>query len=192
MISEHVAVAEPITSEYADSTSFGGAGRRAVFLDRDGVINVNHGYVHTPEATDWVPGIFDFSRAARHAGYLLIVVTNQAGIARGFYSREQFVAYTQWQHARFESEAAPLLATYYCPHHPVFGLGEYHVECECRKPKPGMLLAAAERYGIDLGRSIMLGDKVSDMEAARAAGIGVSRVIEDVVPPFFLLMGSLG
>lgn len=145
---------------------------RALFLDRDGVININHGYVHTSEKTDWMPGIFDLARAARRAGYVLVVVTNQAGIARGFYTAAQFEAYTRWMHGCFVREGAPLLATYYCPHHPDVGLGGGGVQCACRKPAPGMLLAATAQWGINPAASILIGDQPSDIAAARAAGIG--------------------
>lgn len=154
--------------------------RRALFLDRDGVINRNHGYVHTPEATDWLPGIFDRVRTASHAGYLPVVVTNQAGIGRGYYDEAAFLDYTAWMHARFAEQGAPLLATYWCPHHPEAGLGEYRVACACRKPQPGMLLAAMREFGLDLSASMLAGDAEADLEAARSAGVmRLQRVVED-------------
>ncbi|MGH8037806.1 MAG: D-glycero-alpha-D-manno-heptose-1,7-bisphosphate 7-phosphatase [Stenotrophomonas sp.] len=148
------------------------ATRRALLLDRDGVINVNFGYVHTPDTTQWVEGIFDLCRAAQAAGFGLVVVTNQAGIGRGLYTEAQFADYTLWMMDQLAAHDIEILRTYYCPHHPVAGLGEYRVECECRKPRPGMILAAASDLGIDLATSIMIGDKASDMLAARAAGVG--------------------
>jgi D-glycero-D-manno-heptose 1,7-bisphosphate phosphatase len=149
-----------------------GASRKALFLDRDGVINVNHGYVHTAEQTDWVPGIFDLCKVARDAGFNLIVVTNQAGVARGYYDEAALVAYTQWMHQQFREKGVPLLATYYCPHHPEAGVGQWLSDCDCRKPNPGMILAAVEQFGLDLPASAMVGDMPSDRQAARAAGIG--------------------
>lgn len=155
--------------------------RKALFLDRDGVINVNHGYVHTIERTEWVPGIYELCRAAQAEGYLLVVVTNQAGIARGYYTEDTFRQYARWIHGQFESQGIHLAATYYCPHHPEFGIGEYGCSCDCRKPKPGMILAAAEQLNIDLSASVLLGDQQSDIDAARAAGIGLSwQVNEDL------------
>ncbi len=145
---------------------------RALFLDRDGVINVNHGYVHTPEATDWVPGIFELCRRAADLGHALIVVTNQAGIGRGLYTAAQFETYTQWMLGQFAARGIEILAVYHCPHHPTAGVGDYRRDCECRKPAPGMLLAAARDYGIDLQRSTLVGDKCSDMQAGRSAGVG--------------------
>ncbi|MCD9085885.1 HAD family hydrolase [Stenotrophomonas sp. SY1] len=155
------------------------ATRRALLLDRDGVINVNFGYVHTPESTQWVDGIFDLCRAAEAAGYALVVVTNQAGIARGFYSEEQFAQYTDWMLQQFSMRGINILRVYYCPHHPSAGEGVYRVDCECRKPRPGMILAAAQDMDIDLAESAMIGDKASDMQAGRAAGVGMCIQIED-------------
>ncbi len=153
--------------------------RRALLLDRDGVINVNFGYVHTPEGTQWVDGIFDLCRAAEAAGYILVVVTNQAGIARGFYSEEQFVQYTDWMLQQFSMRGISILRVYYCPHHPSAGHGVYQVDCQCRKPRPGMILAAAQDLDIDLSESVMIGDKASDMLAGCAAGVGRCIQIED-------------
>lgn len=165
--------------------------RRALFLDRDGVINANHGYVHTPERTDWIPGIFELVADAHARGYLPIVVTNQAGIGRGLYDEAAFLAYTAWMHAQFAARATPLLATFWCPHHPDAGLGDYRVECACRKPAPGMLREAIAQFGIDPARSLMIGDKQGDLDAAESAGIparllceqdwgeGLARMLED-------------
>ena len=145
--------------------------RKALFLDRDGVININHGYVHTPANTDWVPGIFELVAKAHARGYLPIVVTNQAGIGRGLYAEAAFLDYTTWMHAQFAARGTPLLATYWCPHHPEAGIGDYRVDCDCRKPRPGMLLEAIARFDIDPARSLMIGDKQGDLDAAAAAGV---------------------
>ncbi|GLQ95665.1 D,D-heptose 1,7-bisphosphate phosphatase [Dyella mobilis] len=147
-------------------------------MDRDGVINVNHGYVHTADQTEWVPGIFELCKTAASAGYALVVVTNQAGIARGYYSEEAFRQYTSWLHEQFELRGIHLSATYYCPHHPEFGVGEFKVQCNCRKPGPGMLLAAADDLFLDLGRSVLVGDMPSDLEAAKAAGVRSSFFVD--------------
>lgn len=147
------------------------APRKALFLDRDGVINVNHGYVHTPADTDWVPGIFELVANAHARGHAAIVVTNQAGIGRGLYDEAAFLDYTAWMHAQFAARGTPLLATYWCPHHPGEGLGHYRVDCACRKPRPGMLLAASARFDIDPARSLMVGDKQGDLDAAASAGV---------------------
>lgn len=152
----------------------------ALFLDRDGVINADHGYVHTPDDTDWVPGIFDLCRRASELGMPRIVVTNQAGIARGLYTEASFRQYTTWMHGEFARRGTPLLATFYCPHHPQAGLGGLKVDCDCRKPGAAMLEAASRMYGIDLSTSVLVGDKVSDIQAGRAAGIGRCFLLRDV------------
>lgn len=144
---------------------------KALFLDRDGIINVNHGYVHEPGRTDWVPGIFELCAAARDAGFLLVVVTNQAGIGRGLYSESTFREYTGWVHDQFRARGICLAATYYCPHHPEHGVGLYRLQCNCRKPAPGMLLAAAQDLKLDLSASVLVGDSPSDVAAAAAAGV---------------------
>lgn len=146
--------------------------RKALFLDRDGVINVDHGYVCTPERTDFIDGIFDLCRAATQRGYLIVVVTNQAGIARGYYSEQEFLGYMDWMRRVFAEQGIPLDSVYYCPHHPTDGIGDYLCVCECRKPEPGMILAAQRDLGIDLKRSVLVGDKPSDLQAGDAAGVG--------------------
>lgn len=146
--------------------------RKALFLDRDGVINIDHGYVHTPENCEFVEGIFALCAAAQAQGYLIIIVTNQAGIGRGYYSEAQFHAFTAWIHAQFAQQNITITQTYYCPHHPEAGQGEYRQNCHCRKPQPGMILQAAREHGIDLRESILIGDKESDVQAGRAAGVG--------------------
>lgn len=147
--------------------------RRALFLDKDGVINVDHGYVCTPERTDFIDGIFELCRAATGHGYLNVVITNQAGIARGYYTEQQFLAYMEWVRGEFRNHGAQLDAVYYCPHHPVHGIGGYLRDCDCRKPKPGMILRAARDLDLSLAGSVMLGDTASDVAAGEAAGVGV-------------------
>lgn len=160
----------------------GAAERKVLFLDRDGVINVNHGYVHTPEQTQWVPGIFELCKTALGLGYALVIATNQAGIARGYYDIQTFEAYTRWMHAQFAQHGIAIAATLYCPHHPDAGEGTFTTVCRCRKPAPGMFLEAAKRYPIDLPQSALVGDKISDMHAGHAAGVG----------HLFLLAGDVG
>lgn len=146
--------------------------KKALFLDRDGVINVERGYVHSREAFEFVPGIFELCRSAQHLGYLLVVVTNQAGIARGYYSEAVFSELTNWMMDRFEEQNITINRLYYCPYHPVFGIGKYKHDSLDRKPNPGMLLKAQAELGLDLESSIIVGDNLSDIEAGRAAGVG--------------------
>lgn len=154
------------------------APRRALFLDRDGVVNVDHGYVHDQVNTDFLPGIFELVREANALGFVTVIVTNQAGIARGLYTEDTFRAYTRWVHATFADAGAPLLATFFCPHHPTAGQGELLRACACRKPAPGMLLAAADAFVLDLPASRLVGDTGKDLAAARAAGVGGARKLD--------------
>jgi D-glycero-D-manno-heptose 1,7-bisphosphate phosphatase len=148
------------------------AGRRALFLDRDGVINHDAGYTSKIEEFHFIDGIFELCRAAQQAGYLLIVVTNQAGIGRGYYTEHEFEVLTQWMVARFADEGVTIAQVLHCPNHPEHGLGAYKAESYDRKPNPGMLLRAAAAHQIDLACSLMIGDKESDMQAALSAGVG--------------------
>lgn len=145
--------------------------RRAAFLDRDGVVNLDHGYVVRREKFSFVPGMLDGARRLHQLGFALVVVTNQSGIGRGFYSVAEFERLTEWMKSEFTAANAPLSGVYYCPHHPAEARGEYRVVCECRKPAPGMLLAAASDLDLDLGASVLIGDRESDLVAARAAGV---------------------
>lgn len=145
---------------------------KAVFLDRDGIINVDGHYVHKIEDFQFMDGIFDFCRAAKEKGYLLIVVTNQSGIARGYYTEEDFHCLTDWMCKQFESEGAPIDRVYYCPYHEEKGVGAYKKDSYDRKPNPGMIFKAKDALNIDLQASIVLGDKASDTDAGRNAGIG--------------------
>jgi len=146
--------------------------RPALFLDRDGVINVDHGYVHKPEQVTFIEGIFELVKRARTAGLLVVVVTNQAGIGRGYYTEAHFHAFTAWMQAEFERRGAPIDRVYFCPFHPEHGVGAYKRESNMRKPGPGMLLQAAAELNIDLRGSLMVGDTESDMQAGINAGVG--------------------
>jgi D-glycero-D-manno-heptose 1,7-bisphosphate phosphatase len=145
----------------------------ALFLDRDGVINVDLGYVGSQDRFQFVEEIFDLVRGARRLGMKVVVVTNQAGIGRGFYEEADFQKLTEWMRGRFEESGAPIDAVYHCPFHPTHGIGRYKAESFDRKPNPGMILRARDDLCIDLGRSAMVGDTVSDMHAALRAGIPI-------------------
>jgi len=145
--------------------------RRAAFLDRDGVINLDHGYVYRPEDFDFVPGTLEAARELARQGYALVVITNQSGIGRGLYTEADFAVVTQWMKQKFAEAGAPLAGVYFCPHHPTDAVGEYRRDCDCRKPAPGMILRAARELGLDLARSVLFGDRRSDLAAAQAAGV---------------------
>lgn len=144
---------------------------KAAFLDRDGVINIDHAYVHRPEEFQFIDGALQACQRLVNAGYCLIVVTNQSGIGRGYYSEADFEKLCEWMKEQFAKAKAPITAIYFCPHHPTKALGAYRVTCNCRKPAPGMLLKAQVDYDIDMTKSLMVGDKASDMSAALAAGV---------------------
>ncbi|WDD97143.1 D-glycero-beta-D-manno-heptose 1,7-bisphosphate 7-phosphatase [Thalassomonas actiniarum] len=149
---------------------------KALFLDRDGIINIDHGYVHKIDDFEFVGGIFELCQLAAAKGYDIFVITNQAGIARGLYAVADFETLTSWMLAQFKKQGIDIQEVFYCPHHPTKGVNEFKMSCQCRKPAPGMILKAQEKYNIDLGLSIFIGDKPSDMQAAEAAGIS-SRIL---------------
>jgi len=143
--------------------------RPAVFLDRDGTINLEKGYLFRIEDFEFVPGAPEAIRLLNEAGFLVVVVTNQSGVARGYYGEAEVAALHRQIEDRLAGFGARVDAWFYCPHHPA-GTGDYAVSCSCRKPLPGMLLEAASRLDIDLSNSVMIGDKLADLEAAIAAG----------------------
>jgi D-glycero-D-manno-heptose 1,7-bisphosphate phosphatase len=146
--------------------------RPALFLDRDGIINRDTGYLHRPEQVEFVPGIFDLARVAAARGLPLVIVTNQSGIGRGLFTEADFHRLMGWMRAEFAAQGAPILAVEFCPDHPVHGLGRYRRDNPRRKPGPGMILDAATAHGLALPPSIMVGDKASDAEAGARAGLG--------------------
>ena len=145
--------------------------RAALFLDRDGVINEEVGYLVRREDVRFVTGLVSLCRTAQDQGYVLVVVTNQSGIARGYYTVAAFEELMQWMREELSREGVRIAAVYHCPYHPEHGVGEYRREHEDRKPSPGMLRRAAADLDLDLERSLMVGDRCSDIAAANAGGV---------------------
>lgn len=148
-----------------------GKQRRALFLDRDGVINQEVGYLYRPEDVRWVQGIVSLCHTAQGCGYALVVVTNQSGIARGLYTTDHFQALMSWMSSELSGQGVVLDAVYHCPFHPHHGIGDWRREHEDRKPGPGMLFRAARDLDLDLSQSVLVGDRCSDIGAANAAGL---------------------
>ncbi len=151
--------------------------KRAVFLDRDGVLNVDTGYIDKVDDFEFIDGSIEAMIELKKKGYLLVVITNQSGIARGYFSEEQFHTLTEWMDWSLADRGVDLDGIYYCPHHAEKGLGEFKVDCDCRKPKPGMLFDAIDELGIDVENSILVGDKPSDIQAGIAAGVKLNYLV---------------
>lgn len=146
---------------------------KAAFLDRDGVINrdKDKGYIFRRQDFEFLDGVFAACRRLNELGYKIIVVTNQSGIGRGYYTDEQFKTLNRWMLQRFVEEGAPLTDVYYCPYH-TEGKGEYRQDSPYRKPGPQMLLDAAAHHQLNMPASFMVGDKLIDIQAGKAAGVG--------------------
>jgi len=144
---------------------------KALFLDRDGVINHHDGYTYRIEDFRFMEGIFELTRSYFKAGYLIVVITNQAGIAKGIFTEDEFKRLTEWMTGQFRERGITVAKVYFCPHHP-----DISGSCSCRKPEPGMILAAAADYDLDLPECVLIGDMESDIEAGRRAGIPESNL----------------
>jgi D-glycero-D-manno-heptose 1,7-bisphosphate phosphatase len=151
---------------------------RALFLDRDGVVNIEIGYLHRIEDVEFVPGIFSLCRTAMRLGYRLVIVTNQAGIARGYYDEAAFESLMDWMREQMRAQGIELDAVYYCPYHPEHGIGGYKREHEDRKPGTGMLRKAMKELDLSLAESVMVGDRCSDIAAANSAGLRQAFLLE--------------
>jgi D-glycero-D-manno-heptose 1,7-bisphosphate phosphatase len=151
---------------------------KAAFIDRDGVINKERDYVHRISDFVLLPGALEGLALLRDAGYLLIVVTNQAGIARGYYDQSDLDRLHVHLRALLAKQGISLDRIYFCPHHPQGSIETLAIECRCRKPMPGMLLEAAKDFDLDLAASVLIGDKLSDVQAGRRAGVGRTVIVE--------------
>ena len=153
------------------SVIYGNAQNRALFLDRDGVINQDICYLHKISDCEFIPGIFDFCREYKNNGYELIVVTNQAGIAKGKYSVGDYQLLTEYIHSTFKNQGCEITAEYYCPYH-IDGIAPYNRNSFYRKPNPGMILRAAKEHNINTENSVLIGDNETDILAGKSAGVG--------------------
>lgn len=148
-----------------------------IFLDRDGTINEEVNYLHRPEDFVFLPGAAKAIQLLKEAGYRVVVVTNQAGVARGYYSEADVERLHEYVNERLQKEyQTEIDAFYYCPHHPEHGIGDYKIACHCRKPETGMLEQAQEKFAIDKAKSWMIGDKLLDVEAGKRFGVNTALV----------------
>ncbi|MDC9590766.1 D-glycero-beta-D-manno-heptose 1,7-bisphosphate 7-phosphatase [Xenorhabdus sp. XENO-10] len=154
----------------------------AVFLDRDGTINIDHGYVHEIDNFQFIDGAIEAMLELKKMGYALVLVTNQSGIARKIFTEDQFMQLTEWMDWSLADRGVDLDGIYYCPHHPEAEDEEHKKSCNCRKPQPGMLLDAQQELHIDMSSSYMVGDKIEDMLAANAAKVGTKVLVRTGKP----------
>lgn len=144
----------------------------AIFLDRDGTINVDHGYVHEIDQFQFIDGVIEACLQLKEMGFALVLVTNQSGIARGKFTEAQFMTLTEWMDWSLADRGVDLDGIYFCPHHPEGSVKEFAQVCDCRKPMPGMFLTAKDELNIDMAASYIVGDKIEDLQAGIAAGVG--------------------
>ena len=145
---------------------------KALFLDRDGVVNYDYGYVHSVKNLEFIEGIFDICKIAKALDYSVIIITNQSGIGRGYYSEETFRRFMEYILSSFDMRGVTITDYYYCPYHSEKGIGKFKKESYFRKPNPGMIYKAAFDYSISLPHSLLIADKMTDIEAGNRAGIG--------------------
>ena len=155
---------------------------KVAFLDRDGVLNVDYRYVHKWDDFVWVPGAIEGMKKLRDMDFSLIIVTNQSGIARGFYTEDDFLILMDEVKADLKRFGVSLLDVFFCPHHIEGKIDRFKIDCDCRKPRPGMLKKAIKKYGIDLNSSILIGDQDTDILAGNSAGIEKCFKVDSCVP----------
>ena len=144
---------------------------KVIFLDRDGTLNEEVNYLHRKEDLVLLPGVPEALKAFKDQGYRLVVVTNQAGVARGYYTEDDVKELHRYMNELLAGQGVKIDAFYYCPHHPEHGIGKYKVRCHCRKPETGMFEMAEQDFVVDKASSWMIGDKLIDMEAGRKYGV---------------------
>ena len=144
---------------------------KAIFLDRDGVINKEINYLHKIEDFEFTENCIAALKTLQSYGYLLFIITNQAGIGRGYYTEDDFHQLNNWMLTKLSEHGVVITEVRFCPHHPEQGIGKYKINCDCRKPKTGLITPLIEKYNIDTKKSILIGDKMSDIKAGEAANI---------------------
>ncbi len=150
--------------------------RKALFLDRDGVINIDKGYVSKQKDFEFTPEIFKILKEYTEKGFLIFIITNQSGIARGMFTTDEFNKLTKWMVNKLDKKGIPIKKVYFCPHHP-----DFSGKCNCRKPEPGLILQAIKEFDINPEFSILIGDKETDLIAGKRAGIGKNLYINDLI-----------
>jgi len=145
--------------------------KKVIFIDRDGVINKEIGYLYRIQDFEFIDGVFDTCKHFLSLGYEIIIITNQSGIARGFYKEEDFLKLNKWMLEKFYKKDIRIHDVFHCPHGP-------EDNCNCRKPKPGLFLKAIKKYSVDINKSWMIGDKETDIQSARDAGIGKTIIVK--------------
>jgi D-glycero-D-manno-heptose 1,7-bisphosphate phosphatase len=149
---------------------------KALFLDRDGTLNIEKRYLHKIEDFEFTGGILELIKTFQKNGFLIFIISNQSGIARGFYTEKDYLILTNWVINELRQQGITITKAYFCPHHP-----EITGECECRKPKPGMILKAIHEFNINPSESVLIGDKKSDILAGENAGIGKNLFIQHLL-----------
>lgn len=144
---------------------------KAVFLDRDGTINIDKHYLYKREDFEYLDGAVNALRRLTEAGYLLVVITNQSGIARGYYTEQDFLSLNDWMITDLANKGVEICKTYYCPHYPESNEGRYSQVCECRKPATGLFWRAKEELDIDMEQSYAVGDKLRDLSICNESGV---------------------
>lgn len=144
---------------------------KALFLDRDGTINIDKHYVYKKEDFILVEGICDAIKCYIEKGFIAIVLTNQSGVARGLFTEQDVIALHKFADSLLLEKGIKISRWYYCPHHPIYGLGKYKVDCNCRKPKTGMIEQAIKDFDIDITQSLLVGDKLEDIECGKKMNI---------------------
>ncbi len=162
---------------------------KAVFLDRDGTINVEKNYLHKIEEFEFIPGVMEGLKYLQDAGFILVVITNQSGIGRGYYSEKDFMTLNEWMLKKLKDNGLEISGVYYCPHLPDAKLERYRKYCNCRKPALGLFYRAIEELDIDIDKSFAIGDKIRDLMICEESGctgylVGkneVENIIENVI-----------